>query len=74
MMVILNELINDFAINGRSCDTEGTRASRIADEITERFVIEAKCSMNIINMVHDRLIWMKPLVKIWPCEVNVRVN
>jgi len=39
MMVILDELINDLAINGRGCDTEGTRASGIADEIAERFVV-----------------------------------
>jgi len=46
MMVILDELINDLAINGRGCDTEGTRASGIADEIAERFVVEAQRSMN----------------------------
>jgi len=51
MMVILNEVIKEFAINSRGVDTEGTRASRIPEEIVEGFVIEANCSMNIINMV-----------------------
>jgi len=47
MMVVLNELINDFAIDGRGSDTEGTRASGIAEEIVEGFVVEAKYSMNV---------------------------
>ena len=51
MMVTLNQVIKEFAINSRSVDTEGTRASGIAEEIVERFVVEAKRSMNIINMV-----------------------
>jgi len=51
MMMTLNQVIKVFAINGRSVDTEGTRASGIAEEIVERFVVEAKRSMNIINMV-----------------------
>ena len=56
MMVTLNQVIKEFARNGRSVDTEGTRASGIAEEIVERFVVEANCSMNIINMVFSRLI------------------
>jgi len=46
-------MIKVFAINGRSVDTEGTRASGIAEEIVERFVIETKSSMNIINTVFN---------------------
>jgi len=53
MTVTLNQVIKEFAINGRSVDTEGTRTSGIAEEIVERFVIETKCSMNTINMVFD---------------------
>jgi len=53
MMVTLNQVIKEFAINSRSVDAEGTRASGIAEEIVERFVIETKSSMNIINMVFD---------------------
>ena len=75
-MVTLNEVIKVFAINGRGADTEGTRSSGVAEEIIERFVVEAKCSMDAPNMPHDRLIWMEPLtlVIIWPREVNARVN
>jgi len=53
MMVRLDQVIKEFAINGRSVDTEGTRASGITKEIVERFVVEAERSMNIINMVFD---------------------
>ena len=53
MMVTLNQVIKVFAINVRGIDTEGTRVSGITKEIVERFVIETKCSMNIINMVVD---------------------
>jgi len=52
MMMTLNELINDFTINGGGGDTEGTRTSGIAEEIVERFVVEAKYSMNVQNMVY----------------------
>ena len=52
-MVTLDEVIKEFAINGRGVDTEGARANRIAEEIVERFVIEAKCSMSTPNMAPD---------------------
>ena len=55
-MVILNQAIKVFAMKCRGGDTEGTRTSRIAEEIIERFVIETKCSMNTPNMSHDRII------------------
>jgi len=55
-MVILNEVIKQFAIRGRGANTESTRASGIAEEIVERFVVEAECSMNTINMIFDWLI------------------
>jgi len=42
MMVIINQAIKEFAINGRSVDTEGTRTSGIMEEIVERFVMEIK--------------------------------
>ena len=42
MMVIFNQAIKEFAINSRGVDTEGTRASGIAEEIVERFVMEIK--------------------------------
>jgi len=45
-MVILNELIKEFAMKGRGPDTEGTRASGITEKIVEGFVVEAQCSMN----------------------------
>jgi len=69
-------MIKKFAINGRGGDTEGTRASGIAEEIVEGFVIEAKRSMNTDDVVYDRLFWMEPLtlVRIWPCEVDARVD
>jgi len=51
MMVSLNQLIKDFGIKGRGIDTEGTRASRIMEEIVEGFVVETKCSMNTGNML-----------------------
>jgi len=41
MMVILNQVIKEFTINGRGGDTEITRTSGIAKEIVKRFVIEA---------------------------------
>ena len=53
MMVTLNQVIKVFVINGKSVDAEGTRASGITKEIVERFVIETKCSMNIINIAVD---------------------
>jgi len=56
MMVTFNQASKEFAIDGRGVDTEGTRASRIMEEIIERFVIERKCSMNSIKMVFDRRI------------------
>ena len=40
-MVTLNQVIKVFGMEGRGIDTEGTRASRIAEEIVEGFVIEA---------------------------------
>jgi len=52
-MVTLDEVIKEFAISGRSVDTEGSRANRIPEEIVERFVIETKCSMKTPNMVPD---------------------
>jgi len=55
MMVILNQVIKVFAIKCRSGDTEGARASGIAEEIVEGFVVEAKCSMNTPNMPHDQI-------------------
>jgi len=45
-MVILNELIKEFAMKGRGLNTEGTRASGMAEEIVEGFVVEAQRSMN----------------------------
>jgi len=48
-MVTLDEVIKESAIKGRSVDTKGTGASGIADKIIERFVVEAKCSMNTPN-------------------------
>jgi len=45
-MVILNELIKEFAMKSRGPDREGTRASGIAEEIVEGFVVEAQRSMN----------------------------
>jgi len=42
--------------NGRAGDTEGTRAKGIAEEIVERLMIEADCSMNTQGMVCDGLI------------------
>ena len=76
MMVTFNQMIKEFAINGRSVDTEGSRASGIIEEIVERFVIERKCSMNSIEMVSDRPIQMEPLILVitWPFEVNARVE
>ena len=56
MMLTSNQVIKVFAINSRGVDTEGTRASGIAEEIVERFVVEANCSVNSINMVSDRLV------------------
>ena len=72
----MDEVIKEFAISGRGVDTEDTRANRIREEIVERFVIEAKCSMNTPNMVTDWPIWMEPLtlVIVRPCEVNARVE
>jgi len=49
----LNQVIKEFGKKGRGIDTEGTRASRIAEEIIKRFVVETKCSMNTINMVYN---------------------
>jgi len=40
MMVIFNQAIKEFAINVRGVDTEGTRASGVAEEIVERLVME----------------------------------
>ena len=42
-MVALNQVIKEFAISGRGIDTEGTRASRIGEEIVEGFVIGVIC-------------------------------
>jgi len=53
MMVTFNQVVKESPISGRSVDTEGTRASRIAEEIVEGFVIERKCSMNR-KSVYDR--------------------
>jgi len=50
MMVTLNQVIKEFAISGRGVDTEGTRASRIGEEIVEGFVIEVIRSMNSKNV------------------------
>jgi len=74
--VSLNQLIKVFGIKGRGIDTEGTRASRIAEEIIKRFVVETKCSMNTENMLYNGPIQMEPLalVIIWPCEVDARVK
>jgi len=56
MMMILNQMFKEFVINGRAGDTEGTRAKGIAEEIVERLMIEADCSMNTQGMVCDGLI------------------
>jgi len=42
MMVTLNQVIKVFVINVRGADAEGTRASGVAEEIIERFVMEIK--------------------------------
>jgi len=42
MVVVLNQMIKEFAINYRGVDTEGTRASRIAKKIVEGFVVETE--------------------------------
>ena len=56
-MVRLDQVIKEFAINGRSVDTEGTRASGITKEIVERFVVEAECS----NEHHKHGLWLTDL-------------
>jgi len=53
MMVILNRVVKEFDNKGRGGDTKGTRASGIAEEIVERFVVEAQESMNIPNLIYD---------------------
>jgi len=52
-MVILNPVIKEFGTKGRGLDTKVTRASRIPEEIIKRFVVETKCSMNAVKMVHN---------------------
>jgi len=56
MMMTLNQMVKEFVINGRGGDTEDTRAKGITEEIVERFMVEADCSMNAQGMVCDGLI------------------
>jgi len=56
MMMIFNQMVKEFVINSRGSNTEDTRVKGITEEIIERFMVEADCSMNAQGMMCDRLI------------------